>query len=255
MKLIEKFESAQAQTWWLPQSAEVHEGPDHCFYDDGERFNVVRFNATEQTYAALLDKILQTVGTRRVRFTFLPHRHGETVLKALKAAGFKPGHRHEARAIHVDHYTRKPPQNIRTVMVETFDDMKRVYALRHKAFGSDSEESDENIRLYFEAASKPHARVRQFLAVDAQSGEPLSQAAMSLFPDLRFSFLFAGATLEHARGRGAYTALVEARVRYARSVGIEHVGLFAREETSAPIVSRQGFKQCGEMHYWIRNTS
>ena len=76
---------------------------------------------------------------------------------------------------------------------------------------------------------------------------------MSLFPDLHFSFLFAGGTLEQARGKGSYTALVAARIAYAASIGIEHVGVFAREDTSAPIVTKQGFGLCGEMQDWNRN--
>ena len=253
MKLMEKFESAQAQTWWLPKSVVIHEGPDHCFYDHGGRFNIVRFTSSAENLESRLKQILEVAGEAPVQFTFLPHCHDEGVLAALQSAGFVPGHRHEARVIHVDQYGRVPSADIRVVMVKTFEDMKRVYSVRNKAFGEKAEESDENLRLYFEAASGDNARVRQFLAVDAHSGEPMSQAAMSLYPGLGFSFLFAGGTIESARAKGAYTALVAARVAYARSIGIEHVGLFAREETSAPIVAQQGFEHCGEMHYWVLN--
>ena len=138
-------------------------------------------------------------------------------------------------------------------MVETFEDMKHVYSLRRRIFGSKKPESDENIRRFLKDASGPTPRVRQFIAVDGKRGEVLSQAGMFLFPDLSFSFFFAGGTLESARGRGAYTALVAARVAYARSIGIDHVGLFAREDTSAPIVARQGFEYFGEMQDWQLN--
>ncbi len=253
MNLIEKLESAQEQTWWLPESVVIHEGPDHCFYQHGGRFNIVRFTPSADELESRLNQILEVVGSEPARFTFLPHRHDEEVLQALKAAGFVSGQRHEARVIHVDNYARTPPADIKVIMVETLEDMKRVYSVRSEAFGDEASESDETLRLYLKAASGSNARVRQFLAIDAHSGEPLSQAGMSLFPDLKFSFLFAGATLECVRGRGAYTALVAARVAYACSVGIEHVGLFAREDTSAPIVSRHGFEHCGEMQYWVLN--
>ena len=253
MNLIEKLESALEQTWWLPESVVIHEGPDHCFYHHGGQFNIVRFTPSADELESRLNQILEVVGTESAQFTFLPHRHDGEVLEALKAAGFVSGDRHEARVIHVDNYARTPPADIQVIMVETFEDMKRVYSVRSEAFGDRALESDETLRLYFKAASGSNARVRQFLAIDAHSGEPLSQAGMSLFPDLKFSFLFAGATLEYDRRRGAYTALVAARMAYARSVGIEHVGLLAREDTSAPIVTRHGFEHCGEMQYWVLN--
>jgi N-acetylglutamate synthase-like GNAT family acetyltransferase len=253
MDFIEKLESAHAQTWWLPESVEIHEGPDHCFYDYGGRFNIVRFTPSADDLESRLNQILQVVGDDPAQFTFLPHRHDEKVLRALKAAGFVSGQRHEARVIHVDNYERTPSEEIKVNIAESFEDIKRVYWVRNQAFGDTTMESDETLRVFLKASSGSKARVRQFLAVDAHSGENLSQAGMSLFPDLKFALFFAGATLPDARERGAYTALVAARVAYAHSVGIEHVGLFARADTSAPIVTRHGFEHCGEMQYWVLN--
>ena len=253
MKIIERFEKAQEQTWWLPASVVIHEGPDHCFYRNGGRFNIVRFTPSADELESRLNHILAVVGAEPAQFTFHPHRHDEEVLGVLKAGGFVSGQRYEARVIHVDHYMRTPPEDIKVIMVETFENMKRVYSVRSEAFGDKVLESDETLRLYLKASSGSNARARQFLAIDAHSGEPLSQAGMSLFPDLKFSLFFAGATLAAVRGRGAYTALVAARVAYAHSIGIEHVGLFAREDTSAPIVTRHGFEHCGEMQYWVLN--
>ena len=39
--------------------------------------------------------------------------------------------------------------------------------------------------------------------------------------------------------------------RLRRSIGMEHVGLFAREDTSAPIVTQHGFEYCGEMEIGV----
>ena len=148
MTLIERLEKAQEQTWWLPDSAAVYQGADHCFYLNGGRFSIVRFTPSS----------------------------GE-----LKS------------------------------------------------------------------------RVRQCLAMDAQTEAPLSQAGISLYPELKVAFMFAGGTLESARGRGAYPAFVAAWVAHARSIGIDHIGLLAREDSSSPIVDRQGFEYCGEIQEWSLN--
>ena len=142
---------------------------------------------------------------------------------------------------------------LEVLMVQRLEEMRRLYRLRDQVFGAKAPTPDEHIRRFLSDASGPEARVRQFLALDRESGEALSQAGMSLFPELRFAFLFAGGTREDARGRGAYTALVAARVAYARSAGIDYVGIFAREDSSAPIVTRQGFERCGAMQQWALN--
>ena len=253
MHIIEKLEKAQEQTWWLPDSSIIYEGVDHCYYKHDGKYFIVRFTPEKDNVKPLLSQIMQVVGSAPVRFIYMPHRHSDATLHAFQQAGFVKNNRYEARAIHVNDYDKTPPENIRAVMVQTFDEMKQVYEVRRRIFGGKEPEPDENIRRFLHDATSPESRVRQFLAVDHHSGEAISQAGMSMFPTLRFSFLFAGGTLEAARGKGSYTALVAARIAYARSIGIDHVGLFAREDTSAPIVAKQGFKLYGEMQDWNLN--
>ena len=253
MQIIEKLEKAQEQTWWLPSSATIYEGDDHCYYKHNGKYFIVRFTPRDNDINPLLLQIMQVVGSDPVRFIYMPHRHNESIRQAFLHAGFTQNNRYEARAIHVDDYNKQPPAHIQTIMVQTFEEMKQVYEVRRQVFGSDTPEPEENIRRFLKEATGSESRVRQFFAIDTRTGEAISQAGMSLFHSLRFSFLFAGGTLEQARKRGSYTSLVAARIDYARSVGIEHVGLFAREDTSAPIVAKQGFGLYGAMEDWNLN--
>ena len=59
-------------------------------------------------------------------------------------------------------------------------------------------------------------------------------------------------TVREGRGRGAYAAVVAARLHEAARAGCGLVGMYAREGTSAPIVERQGFEKHGPMVTWIR---
>jgi hypothetical protein len=95
--------------------------------------------------------------------------------------------------------------------------------------------------------------VQRFVAYDETSGEPIASAGLTTYPDLEFGFLWAGATVPHARGRGAYSALVAARVQRAGELGLKSAGLYAKLDTSAPIVSKQGFARYGRMIYWQRD--
>ena len=70
-----------------------------------------------------------------------------------------------------------------------------------------------------------------------------------------FGLFFAGGTINAHRKRGAYTALVSARIEYAKTLGYQFVGLFAKEDSSAPIVAKHGFRRCGDMIYWKRDPS
>jgi|GEM_PF-5903122 len=55
---------------------------------------------------------------------------------------------------------------------------------------------------------------------------------------------FADGTINAHRKWGAYTALVSARIEYAKILGYQFVGLFAKEDSSTPIVARHGFRRC-----------
>ena len=72
--------------------------------------------------------------------------------------------------------------------------------------------------------------------MDAKSGELISQAGISWYPDQLVAFMFAGCTLQPARDRVAYTAYVVVRAADAHSIGIEYIGLFTGKTSSLSIV-------------------
>ena len=61
-----------------------------------------------------------------------------------------------------------------------------------------------------------------------------------------FARLWGAATLEHARGRGAYRAVLAERLRVSASLGAETALVKGRTATSAPILERAGFTHCGD---------
>ena len=128
MQIIEKLEKAQEQTWWLPESATIYEGQNYCYYRHDGKYFIVRFTPKRDEIQTLLSQIMQVVGSDPARFIYMPHRHNDTILQTFQQAGFTKNHRYEARAIHVRDYNKTPPQNIRAVMVQTFDEMKQVYS-------------------------------------------------------------------------------------------------------------------------------
>ena len=72
-------------------------------------------------------------------------------------------------------------------------------------------------------------------------GRPAATAGAVVFA--KSVYLLGGVTLPEFRGRGAYRALVAARLAFARARGIELATSHARAQTSAPILERLGFEQ------------
>ena len=100
MNIIERLESAQEQTWWLPASSVIHRGPDHCFYFNAGRFSIVRFTPTPGDIIPRLNEICEHIGDHPALFTYFPHRHDDAVSDALRSRGFTYEARYEARAVH-----------------------------------------------------------------------------------------------------------------------------------------------------------
>ncbi|MCA9640421.1 MAG: GNAT family N-acetyltransferase [Myxococcales bacterium] len=57
-----------------------------------------------------------------------------------------------------------------------------------------------------------------------------------------FGYLMGAQVLESARGKGAYRALIAARLNFLRERGIEYAVIQAQEATSAPILDHLGFE-------------
>jgi len=63
--------------------------------------------------------------------------------------------------------------------------------------------------------------------------------------------LWGGSVLEHARGRGIYRAMLEARLAWAARHGMRLALVKGRVETSGPILRRAGFAEFGQERAWL----
>ena len=75
---------------------------------------------------------------------------------------------------------------------------------------------------------------------------PAATGGMSYVADGRVAKLWGGATARWARGRGAYRAVLDARLAAATERGCEVAIVGGRLTTSAPILRRAGFRMHGE---------
>ena len=71
-RIIERLEHAQAQTWWLPDGAQLYETDDACAYFSGGQFNIVRFQPSPENVRARLNALCERIGDVPATFHFFP---------------------------------------------------------------------------------------------------------------------------------------------------------------------------------------
>ena len=127
-------------------------------------------------------------------------------------------------------------------IVEAVDpDMLRLsLVLAHHA-GDDLERSLEERVAYL---ALPRHRTTYLIAFDGDT--PVANASYRWSSDGRCMYLTGTETVEAFRGRGVYQSFITYRARIAHDRGCELVSILANSTTSAPILSRHGFRDHGE---------
>lgn len=84
----------------------------------------------------------------------------------------------------------------------------------------------------------PAKRFRPYVAFKGQ--EPIGTAALVIIPS--GGYLAAGTVRKDQRGKGVYRALLSHRARVAKSLGLEHLLIHAKNHSAAPICKKLGFE-------------
>lgn len=84
----------------------------------------------------------------------------------------------------------------------------------------------------------PSKKFRPYVAF--MNDEPIATAALLVLPS--GGYLAAGTVRKDHRGKGLYRALLSHRASVARSLGISHLLIHAKNHTAAPICKRLGFE-------------
>ncbi len=242
------LEASQWDTFWVPRDVTVTARPELLLLGCDRPMaylNVVL--RARGPVAARLAEVLELQGWRHTRWMVTDTSDPAPVERGLAKAGWTPGGLHEVRSLRVSDWSRAP-----AVAAVPVDDLRRLQDcidVSNAAFGSHHKPDPDDLAEEL-AACTAGARVHRFVAyVD---GRPAASGGLTAFPHLGFGLLWAGATHPDLRGRGAYTAVLHARIERARALGLARVGLYALETTSAPIVARMGFSHGGTMRFWER---
>ena len=253
---MERLARAMQAYWWKPKAVEVMDSPELLYMhsDSLDSMNsVLRFRATKADLVQKIQEIDHVFHHKKCKFHYYPHIHGEAVANALRAIGFQPTQRHVCFILHVDSYIRTTNPAIEVRVVNTFSQLKTYFDITAQAFGDENRLQDDEIQRQLMNCIPPEQRARTFTAGLKGSKDRIGAAGIILLVDCGLGLLYSGGVLSAYRNMGVYSSLLKARIEYAKAQGMTHVGIFAREQSSALVVAAQGFRQCGEMIYWQRN--
>ena len=251
MTPAERLERTQWDLFWLPpDAAPAVDRPDLLLVTCRRPvpfLNVVlRARCAPADAPALVDEASSHPSLARWMVTDTFDR--APLASALGERGWAQSPPMEARVLPVDAWTRAASMTVRRV--DSRPALLDAMRVTDRAFGQSSSWTEDSLATDLRQCTEGD-RVHRFVVYDAH-GEPVSSGGLTSFPALSMGLLWAGGTVAEARGAGAYTSLLAARIACARSLGLRWVGLYARAATSAPIVARHGFEKHGEMHYWER---
>ncbi len=253
MTPAERVERTQWDLFWIPPDVAVVDRPELLFVTC-ERATpylntVLRTRAPASALPALVDEVEAAMAGRRARWLVPDSFDRAPLERVLAARGWAPTGRHEVRVLPVEAWARTSPLTVHAV--DTMERLRDVCAVNDAAFGTAVSRSEEELALDLQTCTVG-GRVHRFVAYDPD-GAAIASAGLTTFPDVGFGLLWAGGVAPGARGQGAYLAVLGARIERARALGLREVGLYARVDTSAPIVARLGFTRQGEMTYWERS--
>lgn len=247
-----RIERTQWDLFWIPPDVTRVDRPELLFVSCARPSpylnTVLRTRVSVADVPRVIAEVEAAMAGRRARWLVPDTIDRAPLLRELRARGWAAADRHEVRALQVSAWERSAPVDVRAV--DTMARMRDLCTVTDAAFGRAGARSEEELALDLRACTEG-TRVHRFVAYDR--GVPVAAGGLTAFPDLGFGLLWAGGVVPGARGRGAYTAVLGARIARARALGLREVGLYARAETSAPIVARLGFGSFGEMEYWERS--
>lgn len=251
MTIDDVLEQALWDFFWIPTDCHFVDRPELLYGvcpRDNPSINVVTRIRSEDP-APLLDEVVAAHAGRTSRVHVNPGNDSPKLRQALTDRGYLCGPQFFAFSKPVDAIpTIKSTVEVRSV--QTLEDLRLWFDACAAGFGSRIERAPHEDAYDLARCTGPDARTHRVVAL--LDGAPVGAGGMSTHPRLKFAFLWAGAVAPEARGRGIYSAILAARAEHARTLGITDVGLYAKHDTSAPIVRAKGFEQAGPMVYFER---
>jgi hypothetical protein len=213
--------------------------------DAGRRWNTVqrqRFKADD--IDDVLDEVrslLRARGRDSTQWEVGSSAHPPDLVELLLERGLVRDKDPYAAALLLTSEPPRPPRGIIARRVETFEEFAAANAVQAAAFGTPEDEIAESgatlAQRWRDSPKIMHAAWLDGVIVSAGTCAPTPHGML----------LYGGATVQRARGRGAYRALLRARWEEAAARGTPTL-MTQAGAMSRPILERLGFKSVGHVH-------
>lgn len=251
----ERLEQSTWDLFYLPSGVAVIDRPELLALQSERPVDylnaVYRVRAKPKRLSALIEEVGAFHRDVESRWHVADTFDAQPLERKLAEQGYAATQAHDARVIAVDSFVAKATSNVVVRRIVDEAGLRDCWKVAEEAFGTARNYTDDDAVLELSQCAPAEAKVQRFVAYEG--GAPVCSGGMSCFPALGFALLWAGGTVPSARGRGAYSAVVAARIARAAQRNLEFVGLYAREDSSSPIVGAQGFSKVGRMSYWVRS--
>jgi hypothetical protein len=239
---------AAAAAWvWVPPDAHDVQTPEYRLVVHADRPATVAWSRTERPLAELVAEVAERAPGRGLRWWVTPSTEPTDTAAQLAALGFAPAERLEVLTADVGRALAAGGPPAPGVEVRPADDRAALAAsggLGAEVFGEPPPSPAllaKSAALAAEGVRTGRWEQRQYAAfVD---GVLAGHAGCTL--DGRVVRLWGGAVAPWARGRGAYRALLAARLRLGADHGATLALVKARPASSGPILVRSGFTAHG----------
>ena len=248
--------------FWAPADAMVVDRPElqyvTCARPEAYLNQCTRLRGNAEETEALIAEVDAAHRTRASRIVAIDSSDASdatdsaVLVRALERSSYEAGDLHDARVFDVSHMDEASNSDFTVARVSTLAQLRDSVRVIDAAFERTTQTNDAEEAMYLDACKTPAGRVHRVVVYEPLTGEPVSMGGMNLFPDVGIGLLWGGSTIATARGRGAYKAVLRARVDIAVRLGIRTVGMYAVQTTSSPIVCALGFEKVGTMTNWER---
>ena len=248
---------AMSDMWWSPPSLTIINRPEIYYsIDPKDNWNVVGYiDSHSEQLPYLVEEV--SLAHQEYTSTYVTYPDYDSQLfSLLQQYDYQSKNVHDIRYLDVNSYKHRSNPKIATKIITKKEELILLEQTEAQAFDTTHQlKSDEEYEYIVQEYQQERPRAIRVIAFDTKTGQPVGSGGMSLFEKLNVCFFFAGGTVPEFRNKGVYSTLISARIQYAQQRGISVAGVFARQQSSAPIVSKQGFEKCGEMTYWKRTPS
>ena len=251
MSVAERLEATWLDTFWVPPHVEVVDiGALKLLRSEADYppYNMV-LRLPAQDLDGAIAAVLEEHRGRRSRVLVFGER--PEAEEALSRAGYEAAIHHHGWSVDTATFSPRPHPGVEAREVRTREELLAMLEVNDAAFGKHAERTDAEIDQFLRDSTRPDRRVVRVVAW--QGERALSGGGVTLYPSLDLGLLWAGGTRPEARRRGAYSAVLAGRILAAGAAGIGTVGVYARDDTSGPVVAAQGFTRHERMVAWERD--